>query len=114
MSQGSAIAKSTPLVTIHVDSPNKAYPPVSKGGQVACIHRRWCTVHPHTSKPIPQSELNAITIENQRVLIRQLESRVRAQQERIQVLEMLDGYEKLGLRAEIENLRWALKDLSAT
>ena len=42
-------------------------------------------MHPHSSKPIPQSELDAITIENQQVLIRQLEWRVCAQQERIQV-----------------------------
>ena len=50
------------------------------------LHARRCgdnPVHPHTSKPTPQSELDAITIENQRVLIRQLESRVRGQQERI-------------------------------
>ena len=67
------------------------------------------TLHPHTSKPIFQSELDAITIENQRVLIRQLERRVRGQQERIQVLEMLVGYEKLGLRTEIENLRRSLR-----
>ena len=71
-------------------------------------------MHPHSSKPLPQSELDAITIENQRVLIRQLERRVHGQQERIQVLEMLVGYEKLGLRAEIENLRRALRDRSAT
>ncbi len=66
-------------------------------------------MHPHSIKPIPESKLDAITIEDQRVLIRQLEQRVRGQQERIQVLEMLVGYEKLGLQAQIENLRRALR-----
>ena len=68
------------------------------------------TLHPNTSKPIPQAERDAITIENQRVLIKQYEWRLRAQQERISVLERLVGHEKLGLQAEIENLRRALRD----
>ena len=33
-----------------------------------------------------------------------------AQQERLHVLEMLVGYEKLALQAEIENLRRSLTD----
>ena len=71
---------------------------------------RRITLHPSASKPTPQSELDANTIENQRVLIRQLERRLRGQQERVQVLEMLVGHEKLALRAEIENLRRSLRD----
>ena len=70
-------------------------------------------MHPNTSRPIPQSELDTITIETQRVLILQLERRLRDQQERLQVLEMLVGYEKLGLQAEIENLRRSLRDRTA-
>ena len=66
-------------------------------------------MHPHSSKSIPQSERDAITIANQLAVVRQLEWRVRAQRERIQVLETLVGYEKLGLQAEIENLRRALR-----
>lgn len=58
--------------------------------------------------------VGSITVENQPVLIQQMEWRVRAQQERIQVLERLVGYEKLGLRVEIENLRRALRDHRAT
>ena len=70
------------------------------------------TLHPNTSKPIPQSERDAVTIENQRVLIRQYEWRLCAQQKRISVLERLVGAEKLGLQLEIENLRRALRDRS--
>ena len=70
-------------------------------------------MHPNTSRPIPQSELDTITIETQRVLILQLERRLRDQQERLQVLEMLVGYEKLGLQAEIENLRRSLREQTA-
>ena len=48
-------------------------------------------------------------ITNQRVLIRQLERRAKAQQHRIAELEMQVGYEKVSLLAEIERLRQALK-----
>ena len=67
-------------------------------------------MHPNTCKPIPQSELDSNTITNQHVLIRQLEKRLRAQRERIQMLETLIGHEKLALQAEIENLRRSLRE----
>lgn len=70
---------------------------------------RGVPVHSHGSRSVPHSERDAIPIANQLALIRQLEWRVRAQQEWIQVLETLVGYEKLGLKAEIENLRRALR-----
>ena len=84
-----------------LDQNEVAHPPV-----------RRPTLHPNTSKPIPQSERDAVTIENQRVLIRQYEWRLCAQQKRISVLERLVGAEKLGLQLEIENLRRALRDRS--
>ena len=64
-------------------------------------HARQCggdPVHPHSSKPIPQSEFDAIRIENQRVLIRQMERRVGAQQDRIHTLEMLVVTKSSGCR----------------
>ena len=80
---------------------------------MSCYGSRSLTLHPNTSRPIPQSELDTITIETQRVLILQLERRLRDQQECLQVLEMLVGYEKLGLQAEIENLRRSLRERTA-
>ena len=66
-------------------------------------------MHPHTYREIARAEQDANTIANLRVLVRQLERRVRSQQHRIAELEMVAGYEKVALSAETDRLRQALR-----
>ena len=70
-------------------------------------------MHPPTPRPLSQAESDAITITTLRVLVRQLEQRVRVQRDRIAELEMLVGYEKRELQEEVKRLQRTLKDLHA-
>jgi hypothetical protein len=48
-------------------------------------------MHPHSSPNFSRAERDAVMLTNQRVLIKQLEARVRSQQRYIAELEMLVG-----------------------
>lgn len=68
-------------------------------------------MHPHAPRPLSQAESDALTSTNLRVLVRQLEQRVRVQRDRITELEMLVGHEKRELEEEVKRVRQALTDL---
>ena len=70
-------------------------------------------MHPHVpQKWLTQAERDANTIENQRVLIRQLEGRLKVAHDRTAELEMIVGVEKRNLLDERDRLRSNLRDMS--
>ena len=70
-------------------------------------------MHPHVpQKWLTQADRDANTIENQRVLIRQLEGRLKVAHDRIADLELIAGVEKRNLLDERDHLRADLRDIN--
>ena len=68
-------------------------------------------MHPHVPQTwLTQSERDANTIENLRVLVRQLEARLKASSDRVYELELLLGVDRRALADENQRLRQALRD----